>query len=70
VAEALFGDEGRAEAANARSRRDARGLPVDDHGAGLGVVRSPDSAANNSSWPLPATPAMPKISPPLTSTET
>ncbi len=31
--------------------------------------RSPDSAENNSSWPLPATPAMPRISPPLTSTE-
>ena len=31
---------------------------------------SPDSASNSSSWPLPATPAMPTISPPRTSSDT
>src|SRR5579883_3169365 len=31
---------------------------------------SPESAAKNSDWPLPATPATPKISPPFTAAET
>ena len=50
-------------------REMAGGDAVDHHGAGLLASRSPDSAANNSSWPLPATPAMPRISPPFNSTE-
>ncbi len=36
----------------------------------LATRRSPESASNSSFWPLPATPAMPKISPRRTSNET
>ena len=42
--------------------------PSIDDGVGIvGDARSPDSAEKSSSWPLPATPAMPRISPPCTS---
>ena len=71
VAEPLLRHESGAQPAALGDRQLAGGVAVDDDVArDAATARSPDSAANNSSWPLPATPAMPRISPPLTSSET
>ena len=65
AAEPLLGHEGEAERAALRRRR--AGPPALPHERAprrrRRAVRSPDSAASSSFWPLPETPAMPTISP-------
>ena len=69
VAEALLGHEGRAEPAPSVMRHRPAPLPSITRLPASADRRSPESAANSSFWPLPATPAMPRISPARTSSD-
>ena len=57
------GHEGEPQAAARAGAQRPTGLPSSRIASGDRAGVSPESAASSSSWPLPATPAMPRISP-------
>ena len=63
VAQRLLGQAAHLAAGGSRCASRGIGLAADAHRAGQRAARWPTSASTSSRWPLPETPAMPRISP-------